>query len=294
MLSLNLLHSLKINLINAEFCKLDSSWNYTNVESPFYRVYLITAGKGFVYQNSKKYTLTPGRMHLVPAFTLSSYRCPEYMEQYYLHFHLETQGHIEIFDEHNCCFQADSDEFEKMLFDRIIEINPDKPLKNYDPEKYDRKMHLARAQLLEDASIPSRFLETKGIILQLLSRFMVSSGQHLPAENQQNFLRLKNVISYIDKNLGRKITVSELADKCHLHPDYFSRMFLKVMGVRPKEYIHRKRIQRSQLLLITSDMSLERIAVQAGLTNSAYLARIFKKYTDQTPAEYRKKHIPLY
>ena len=80
----------------------------------------------------------------------------------------------------------------------------------------------------------------------------------------------------------------------HLEPGYFSRLFYELMGVRPIEFINRKRIEKVQRLLVTTSDNLDNIARIVGLSNWAYLSRVFKKYTGVTPGQYRKQSHNLF
>ena len=97
-------------------------------------------------------------------------------------------------------------------------------------------------------------------------------------------------IDFTHKNLDKPITIGKLSEICHLSDGYFSRLFMKIMGTRPVDYINRKKMGASQLMLITSDNPIEEIALEAGIENFSHFNRLFKKYSGTTPGEYRKLH----
>ncbi len=80
-----------------------------------------------------------------------------------------------------------------------------------------------------------------------------------------------------------------LSERAFLSSDYFSRLFLKITKCRPIEYIQRKRIEKAQLLLATTYLSLEDIAEQTGINSVSYFSRLFKRYTGLSPNKYRKE-----
>ena len=57
----------------------------------------------------------------------------------------------------------------------------------------------------------------------------------------------------------------------------------------PCEFIIRKRIEKAQFLLLTTDMSQDQIIGKTNFKSDSYFCRIFKKYTSYTPANYRKQ-----
>ena len=105
---------------------------------------------------------------------------------------------------------------------------------------------------------------------------------------QEDYRRVKDAISYLVENIDKELTVTQLADISCLSTDHFSRVFKQTMGVRPLEYIHKRRMQRVKLLLLTTDMSMEQIARSTGFSSVRYLLRLFRKYTGQTLTGYRK------
>jgi len=136
------------------------------------------------------------------------------------------------------------------------------------------------------------FLETQGIILQLLSKFLGSEKfQHKDTSTIPS--KVVNLISFIQLNLNKNLTVTKLAEKANLHPDYFSRLFLQLTGERPLSYIHSKRIERAQYLITTSDMSLAQIAEETGFDNLPHFSKVFKKKTSLTPGQYRQQNYSV-
>lgn len=294
MLDTKLLQTLRLSLINMEFCRLDHSWHYNNVMGPTSRLYLITAGEGYVYHHHQKYILSAGKMHLVPAFTLSSYHCDSFLEQYYVHFFNEMDGWMEIFVDQECEYQIDAIPQDYVLFQRLMELNPNKALPDYDPKKYEKHRHLVQYLQPVQNQNAADFLESNGILQQLLSRFLRGPGQPPDDEKTRQLRRLRNILRYINDHLREKIPLEQLAHMIFLNPDYFSRLFTKIIGVRPVEYINRKRIEKAQLLLLTTQDSQEKIAWDVGFSDLSYFCRQFKKYTNMSPGRYRRHQFSYF
>ena len=71
--------------------------------------------------------------------------------------------------------------------------------------------------------------------------------------------------------------------------DHFTRIFKSLPGMPSCEYIIRKRIEKAQLLLLTTDLPNNRIMEEIGIRNASYFPRVFRKYTSYTPVVYRKQ-----
>jgi len=281
--------SIKQTLIFNSFEVVGEWWNYQEVNSPFSRLYLITEGEGWVYINHQEFHLTPGKLFLIPKFTFHSYKCKESMGHYYFCFLDEMVGGTGMYDllQFNNLVDAQKEDYE--LFRRLNELNPHRKILNPDPQTYDNKDTLySFSQRIEEQKLSDIF-ETQGIMLQLTSRFIKDDFEEVHA-NIKSKKRLNKVTHYIDQNLNKKITLDDLANQACLSPDYLSKIFNEIMGIRPMEFINRKRIESSQMLLITTNFSISQVAEKVGVFNYSYFSTLFKKYTLMTPEAYQKMH----
>ena len=281
--------NINYSLLFNSFDNVGPWWSYTNIISPFNRLYLITEGEAQVYMNNTTYHLTPGKLFLIPKFTFHSYRCDVSMSNYYLCFFDEIAFGESLYDSFEVDCLVDAIPGDSRLFERLNQLHPEGRISNPDPAIYDNSKSLYtfsknRMQL----SLPE-LLEIQGIIYQLVSRFLSSSTSTVIASKK----RFSKLTSYIHQHLEAKITLNDLAEVACLSPDYLSKQFLQLMGVRPMEYVNRIRMERAQMLLITSDLPINQIAEQVGVFSNSYFSTLFKKHTLCTPDEYRKRHFRM-
>ena len=97
----------------------------------------------------------------------------------------------------------------------------------------------------------------------------------------------RDILDFIDSNLGERLTLSALAKKCFYNPSYFSRSFKERFGVTLVEYISRARAEAAARMLLESDMPTSEIAIECGFSDKSALYRAFSKYYGMTPKEYR-------
>ncbi|MDB4582035.1 helix-turn-helix domain-containing protein [Draconibacterium sp.] len=284
---MNLLsNSFPLRILNIEKTFLDCSWNYKNVCSPFFRMYYILDGKGYISHGEIKHTLLPDKLYLVPNFTNCSYFCDSNLDMIYVIFTNQLYNVIKMYSFFDHVFETDAHKGDKVLIERLLELNPNMGLFDYDPKKYDNWEYLERCKNYEQEKPLKESFESQGILLQLFSRFSPPANDQHKHEDVA-FDRVFPIIQYINGNLDKSLSVELLAKKICLSPDYFSRLFLEATKSRPIEYIQRKRIEKAQLLLVTTNFSLEKIAGLTGLNNASYLARLFKRYTGKSPGKYR-------
>ncbi len=285
MMSVKVMTTLRLNLLHIEYSKMGTSWNYENVISPFSRLYLITNGQASVYHNHREFSLTPNNLYLIPAFSPSRYQCDHHMEHYFVHFTDEIEGGFSIFELFHFLYKVKAHNLDIELFRRLLEINPDRKLYNHDPRVYDNKPDLLTSHSRDIEEPSSQFIETEGILLQLFSRFL---GE-FRLQSLSSFHRMNHVTQFIKENMANPITIEMLSDQVCLSPDYFSRLFLKITGIRPIDYINRKRIEKAQLLMVVTSLSLKEICDHVGICSMSYFNRLFKKYVHISPGIYRRK-----
>lgn len=281
------LDTLRLTLLHIGFAKLDQRWRFDNVVSPFSRIYLITGGSAWVFHNNRKYHLKPNKLYLIPSFTHSKYQCDGQMDQYYISFLDQMDGGVGVYDLINFDFETEANEIDYRLMERLLKLNPNRAILKADPKTYDNSPDLLSYNQQYSQSY-DKYLETHGILLQLFSRFF-RMEKLLNDKQQKSYGRLAAIIHQIDEDLSKKITIEGLAASAHLHPDYFSRLFLDILGVRPVDFINNKRMERAQFLLVTTGMTVSEIANQVGIPNSSYFSRLFKRKFKATPAAYRKR-----
>jgi len=285
----NILQNIKLSLLNVDNCSL-KNWNYQKVTSPFTRIYFINGGEGRIIHNHKQYDLRPGNLYLIPSYTLCNYRSDTFLDHIYVHFTIQTDLENNLFDLLDFASEIPVQIDDERLIKRIVELNPDRKLHDVDPIKYSKDNLLPRTEILNNTNQLARFIETQGILMQLLSRFIKTEDEHNHVLKYNQSKPISKATNYIHNNLSKQLTISELAALCHLSNDYFSRLFVIIIGTRPVDYINRKRIEMAQLQLITTDDKVEKIALKNGVDNFSYFNRMFKKYACSTPGEYRRLH----
>lgn len=282
------------SLLHVDYVKLNERWNYTNVISPYFRIYYIDEGEGFVLSAQENVKLEPGHLYIIPSFTLCHLRCDHYLSQYFIHFFEESAEGISLFENNRKIIKVAACETDIANIKRLLEINPGRGINRSDnPKVYEKNVYYRGYQELNNLVSDSTYLETQGIILQLVSRFL-SSHRFRPKNPDPIPSKIMESISYIQLNLKKNLTVGALAKRANLHQDYFSRLFLQFTGERPLVYIHVKKIERAQYLIATTNLSYTQIAEETGFENLPYFSKVFKKVTSLTPGEYKKRNELMY
>jgi transcriptional regulator GlxA family with amidase domain len=79
-----------------------------------------------------------------------------------------------------------------------------------------------------------------------------------------------------------------LAEECSFDIRYIARLFKKYAGIRPYDYLMKLKTDNALNLLVTSNLSIKKIAFMSGFTDPGHFSRVFKKRFDLSPESYRK------
>tara|TARA_R110002126_G_scaffold34643_1_gene107037 strand:+ start:198 stop:1067 length:870 start_codon:yes stop_codon:yes gene_type:complete len=287
----SILNSLKINLLHAGYTKLDNNWHYENVISPFSRIVYVTKGSAVIHHTNQTFYLKPGHMYLIPSYIYNRYQCEIYHKQYYVSFFDEIKYGLSLYNFKNFIYEVEANEFDIDYFKRLVEINPNMGIKDSNPKTFVNRSYMKKIHGKEKNLITNYYIETKGIISILLSRFIKNSSH--PHKQKSIEGDLNKVIIYIAQNLHTSISIEKLAAYCSLNTDYFSRAFKEKFEIRPHKYIQQKRIERAQLLLLTTYYSLKKIANEVGFKDVSHFSKTFKVHTNESPSRYRKEHLSV-
>ncbi len=94
---------------------------------------------------------------------------------------------------------------------------------------------------------------------------------------------LKNISDNIDKD----INLDYLAHKAELSLSRFKQRFRNELGIPPREYIIRQKVEYAGNLLIETDRSITDIAYDLGFSSGNYFSTVFKRITGKTPTQFR-------
>lgn len=99
---------------------------------------------------------------------------------------------------------------------------------------------------------------------------------------------LDDVFHYIDHNYERGLTLENIAPLFGYNSSYLGKIFYKKAGESFNSYLDHVRIRHAKELLLHDDIKVYEIAEKVGYRNVDYFHIKFKKYVEQTPAEFRR------
>lgn len=99
-----------------------------------------------------------------------------------------------------------------------------------------------------------------------------------------------SIICYMEHQYDEDITVAQLAQEFHVSTNHLTKLFRRETGVTPTEYLRKIRTKEAQRLLLTSNLSIQKVSEKIGIDDSNYFVKLFKKDFGVTPSQYRKQY----
>ena len=103
--------------------------------------------------------------------------------------------------------------------------------------------------------------------------------------------QVRKVTNHIEAHLDRSIRNEDLATIARLNPSHFGRAFRNSFGAPPHEYVIRRRVERAQGLMLSTDASLSEIALDCGLADQSHLTRLFRRRVGESPRAWRRARL---
>lgn len=130
-------------------------------------------------------------------------------------------------------------------------------------------------------------------VLKMLSQ--QKEKEDLPTDLPENHMQKKesksvveDIMEYIQKHYYENINVSELAEMYYLNDTYLSTLFKEKTGWTLKSYLESVRIEKAKSMLKSRDYTIAYVASAVGYTDPNYFSKVFKRYTDLTPRQFRE------
>ncbi len=102
---------------------------------------------------------------------------------------------------------------------------------------------------------------------------------------------LRRAVNHINDNFAHELTLKEVARTVWLSPAYLSHLFSRELGWSFVEYVTKVRIERAQMLLVGTSLSISEVAAEVGYRDASYFSRVFKTATGQSPTQYRMQAL---
>ncbi len=142
--------------------------------------------------------------------------------------------------------------------------------------------------LCEDEGAPSRLL-ARAAGCEILAELCRQGGAAFtPAKGGLAPWAERRAIELMRARLSEDISLDELSAEAQLSPFHFARMFKQSLGVPPRVYLTRLRMEKACDLLERTGLPITEIALEVGYASNQVLARVFLKHMRVSPSDYRR------
>lgn len=119
------------------------------------------------------------------------------------------------------------------------------------------------------------------------------TGQILPFDRRPEHQQPSNpsidkIVSFVEQNYKLDLSLDVVADHVQMHPNYISMLFRKEMDLTFLHYLHTFRLTKAkQFMQDHPDWPIHAIAELVGYENPRHFFKVFKKFENTTPGQYR-------
>ena len=103
---------------------------------------------------------------------------------------------------------------------------------------------------------------------------------------------LRRVREHLEQNLERPFSVVQAARIAGLNVNYFSSYFRRKVGSRFTDWQHFVRVERAKEWIRQADYPIAEVSHRVGFQDLRTFERAFKRWTTQTPSEYKRQVRP--
>lgn len=144
-----------------------------------------------------------------------------------------------------------------------------------------RKPHPAQALIVDQVSAA-----LAAHLLRGYNAFEPLEQHELPSLGRFELARLTE---FIEDNIGRSISLAELAAIVNVSRFHFTRLFKQSTGMTAIGFVERCRISRAQALISETDIPLAEVALMTGFADQSHFTRRFHRHVGCTPAAFARE-----
>jgi AraC-like DNA-binding protein len=131
-------------------------------------------------------------------------------------------------------------------------------------------------------------LKFPALLMAILTDLAVNRNETVVTRNGDYHRNIiEGSFKYMQENYRQKLLIRDIAKNEGFNECYFTRLFKRIAGTTPHEYLMRLRIDKAKQILKQTDKSITEVSYDVGFDNVNVFIRDFKKYTGTTPLRYR-------
>lgn len=134
------------------------------------------------------------------------------------------------------------------------------------------------------SSSPGRKTMLLAVVRQIA---VILSRRYDCPEKPREISGIADAAAFMETSYADSISISDVIERSHYSQRHFIRLFTSAYGMTPQRYLLDVRIRHAGAMLRDSTLPVTEIALQCGFGDPNYFSRIFRKYTGNSPSEFR-------
>jgi AraC family transcriptional regulator len=126
------------------------------------------------------------------------------------------------------------------------------------------------------------------IVMRLLTSAERAAPAVRPKVSELARWRLRRAIEFVETNLSNSISTSDISAAAGLTRMHFAAQFKAATGLRPHEYLLRRRVERAQQMLVQTDISVVDVALSVGFQSQSHFTVVFNRFVGRPPHAWRQ------
>ena len=102
---------------------------------------------------------------------------------------------------------------------------------------------------------------------------------------------VEEVKAILRQNFRESLSVTDLANRVGLSPNYLSSLFAAQEGQTLTDYVRQLRVEEARKLLANPRLLVKEIAFRLGFSDPHHFSRVFRRATGMRPIEFRRKRL---
>lgn len=131
-------------------------------------------------------------------------------------------------------------------------------------------------------------LKSINLVYNILTTLLEQVNNYLPYDKKE---KIRPALDYIAENYNKPITNDELAELLGISTVYFRKLFTKITGTSPINYIQQLRINKAKEMLKSDYSKISLISEEVGYSSIYHFSKMFRQITGYSPTEYAKRLI---
>jgi AraC family transcriptional regulator len=138
-------------------------------------------------------------------------------------------------------------------------------------------------------------LQIDNLVMEVVDKVLQHATEYNPDHRINARLKRNHLITierakdYVTRNFTNDISLTEIADYCHVSPFHFSRIFKTFTSVSPHQFLLSVRLKNSELLLKETALPIADVAFSSGFNSIEHFTTAFRQKYHSPPARFRVK-----